>query len=119
MLIPTDDTAIRRTLDQWLEKQDVRPILIGEFEDYAMLREFARGGHGFAPVPAVMEDAFRREFDFARIGRAHGVKAEYFAISVERKIKHPAVMADDEQCAGDLCAGETRQQSHHSRRFWS
>jgi LysR family transcriptional activator of nhaA len=93
MLIPTDDTAIRRTLDQWLEKQDVRPILIGEFEDYAMLREFARGGHGFAPVPAVMEEAFRREFDFARIGRAHGVKAEYFAISMERKIKHPAIAA--------------------------
>lgn len=93
MLLPTDDTAIRRTLDQWLNRQEVRPILIGEFEDYAMLREFARAGHGFAPVLSVMEESFRRELGFARIGRAQGVKAEFFAISVDRKIQHPAIAA--------------------------
>jgi LysR family transcriptional activator of nhaA len=58
-----------------------------------MLREFARAGHGFAPVPAVLEAQFRREQGFARIGMAHGVNAEFFAISSERKIKHPAVAA--------------------------
>jgi LysR family transcriptional activator of nhaA len=80
-------------LDQWLDRQGVRPLLLGEFEDYAMLREFARAGHGFAPVPAVLEAQFRRENGFARIGMAHGVTAEFFAISAERKIKHPAVAA--------------------------
>jgi len=93
VLLPTDDTAIRRSLDQWLDRQGVRPLLLGEFEDYAMLREFARAGHGFAPVPAVLEAQFRREQGFARIGMAHGVNAEFFAISSERKIKHPAVAA--------------------------
>jgi LysR family transcriptional activator of nhaA len=93
VLLPTDDTAIRRSLDQWLDRQGVRPLMLGEFEDFAMLREFARAGHGFAPVPAVLEAQFRREHGFARIGMAHGVNAEFFAISAERKIKHPAVAA--------------------------
>jgi LysR family transcriptional activator of nhaA len=93
VLLPTDDTAIRRSLDQWLERQNVRPVMIAEFEDYAMLREFARAGHGFAPVPSILEDQFRREYGFARIGTAAGIRAEFFAISVERKIKNPAVAA--------------------------
>ena len=93
MLLPTDDTAIRRALDQWLDRQEVRPLMIGEFEDYAMLREFARAGHGFAPVPTVLEEQFRKQYGFSRIGLADGVKAEFYAISVERKVKHPAVVA--------------------------
>lgn len=93
VLLPTDDTAIRRSLDQWLERQNVRPLMIGEFEDYAMLLEFARAGHGFVPVPSVLEQQFRREYGLARIGVAQGVRAEFYAISVERKIKHPAIAA--------------------------
>jgi LysR family transcriptional activator of nhaA len=93
VLLPTDDTAIRRALDQWFDRQSVRPLLLGEFEDYAMLREFAREGHGFAPVPSVLESSFRRQHGFVRIGLAKGVKAEFYAISAERKIKHPAVAA--------------------------
>ncbi|MBL8269925.1 LysR family transcriptional regulator [Steroidobacter sp.] len=93
VLLPTDDTAIRRSLDQWLDRNNIRPLLLGEFEDYAMLREFAREGHGFAPVPSVLEAQFRKQHGLMRIGLARGVKAEFFAISVERKIKHPAVAA--------------------------
>jgi LysR family transcriptional activator of nhaA len=81
VLLPTDDTAIRRALDQWLDKQNV------------LLRQFARAGHGFAPVPSVLEEQFRREYGFASVGRAAGVEAEFFAISVERRITHPAVRA--------------------------
>ncbi len=93
MLLPTDDTAIRRTLDQWLEQQDVRPVLVGEFEDYALLREFARAGHGFAPVPVVQEAQFRHEYGFQRVGAARPVTAQFFAISLERRVRHPAVAA--------------------------
>src|SRR5690349_14798354 len=93
MLLPTDDTAIRRMLDQWLEQHELRPVLAGEFEDYALLREFARAGHGFAPVPLVQEPQFRREYGFHRIGAPLPVTAQYFAISLERRIKHPAVAA--------------------------
>jgi LysR family transcriptional activator of nhaA len=93
MLLPTDDTAIRRMLDQWLEQHALRPVLVGEFEDYGLLREFARAGHGFAPVPVVQESQFRREYGFQRVGSARSVTAQFFAISLERRIKHPAVAA--------------------------
>jgi LysR family transcriptional activator of nhaA len=93
VLLPTNDTAIRRALDVWLDRQNARPIVIGEFEDYALLREFARAGHGFAPVPSVLAGQFRREYGLTTIGTADGVQTQFFAISVERKIKHPAVAA--------------------------
>jgi LysR family transcriptional activator of nhaA len=93
MLLPTDDTAIRRMLDQWLEQHELRPVLVGEFEDYGLLREFARAGHGFAPVPVVQESQFRREYGFQRVGVARPITAQFFAISLERRIKHPAVAA--------------------------
>jgi len=93
VLLPTNDTAMRRSLDSWLEKQNTHPVMVGEFEDYALLREFARAGHGFAPVPTVLEERFQREFGLVSIGLAQGVKAEFYAISIERRIKHPAVAA--------------------------
>lgn len=92
VLLPTDDTAIRRALDHWLDRQNVHPLIVGEFEDYALLREFARAGQGFAPVPAVLAEQFRRD-GFALVGPATGVEAQFFAISVERQIKHPVVAA--------------------------
>jgi LysR family transcriptional activator of nhaA len=93
VLLPTDDTAIRRKLDQWLLKHEVHPLMLGEFEDYALLREFARAGHGFAPVPSLLEEQFRREYGLVRVGAADGVMGEFFAISVERQIRNPAVAA--------------------------
>ena len=93
VLLPTNDTAIRRALDQWFEKANVRPVVVGEFEDFALMREFARAGHGFTSVPAVLQDRFRREHGFSPVGPATGVEAQFFAISAERKIKHPAVAA--------------------------
>jgi LysR family transcriptional activator of nhaA len=99
MLLPTDDTAIRGSLDQWLEKQNVRPIIIGEFEDYALLREFARHGRGIAPVPEVLAEQFRKDSGLVTLGTAGKVRAEFYAISMERKLKHPAVVAILEQAA--------------------
>jgi LysR family transcriptional activator of nhaA len=112
VLLPTDDTAIRRALDQWLEKHDARPVVLGEFEDYAMLREFARAGHGFAPVPGILEEQFRREYGFARVGVAAGVKAEFYAISVERKIKNPAVAEMTEHAREAFLEAWDRSQAH-------
>jgi LysR family transcriptional activator of nhaA len=99
MLLPTNDTAIRRSLDLWLERNNVRPTMVGEFEDYAMLREFARAGHGFAPVLSILERQFQLEHGLTRVGTADGVEAEFYAISVERKIRNPAIAAMAENAA--------------------
>jgi LysR family transcriptional activator of nhaA len=93
VLLPTHDTAIRRSLDLWFDRQGLRPVVIGEFEDYALLREYARAGHGVAPVPSVLEQQFARESGLVKLGRAAGVEAHFFAITVERRIRHPAVAA--------------------------
>lgn len=93
VLLPTDDTAIRRSLEQWFEQLGIRPVVVGEFEDYALLREFGREGAGLFPVPMVLESQFRRQFSVARVGRAGKVLNHFYAISVERRIKNPAVIA--------------------------
>jgi LysR family transcriptional activator of nhaA len=93
MLLPTPDTAIRRSLDQWLDKLDVQPLIVGEFEDYALLREFARVGRGVAPIPDVLTRQFQREAKLVIVGAAPKVQAQFYAISVERNIKNPAVLA--------------------------
>jgi LysR family transcriptional activator of nhaA len=93
LLLPTSDTAIRRALDQWLDRNEVRPLIAGEFEDYALLREFARAGRGVAPVPSVLLKQLRRESGLRELGAARKVRGEFYAISMERNIKHPAVLA--------------------------
>lgn len=93
ILLPTADTALRRALDQWLNRHALRPVVLAEFEDSGLLREFARRGHGVAPVLSVQQEQFRRELGLARVGRADGVRAEFYAVVAERRIKHPAVAA--------------------------
>jgi LysR family transcriptional activator of nhaA len=93
LLLPTADTAIRRALDQWIDSQGIHPVIAGEFEDYALLRAFARAGHGVAPVPTVLEQQFRRQYGLQRVGLADAVLSEFYAISIERRVKHPAVAA--------------------------
>jgi LysR family transcriptional activator of nhaA len=93
LLLPTSDTAIRRALDKWLDQHGVRPLIAGEFEDYALLREFARAGRGVAPVPSVLRKQLRQESGLTELGVARKVRSEFYAISMERNIKHPAVLA--------------------------
>ena len=104
VLLPTDDTAIRRSLDQWFDKLGVRPLVVGEFEDYALLREFGRAGRGLFPVPMVLESQFRRQFRVGRVGRAEEVRNHFYAISVERRIKNPAVIAICDSARRELFA---------------
>jgi len=99
MLLPTADTAIRRSLDQWLDSVGVQPLIVGEFEDYALLREFARAGRGVAPFPEVLRQPFRRESSLAFVGSASKVQAQFYAISLERKIENVAVAAICEEAA--------------------
>lgn len=93
VLLPTGDTAIRRDLDQWCDDKAIRPLLVAECEDFGMLRAFGQEGAGAIPVPSVLEATFRRQYGLARIGRADGVVARFYAVSIERRIRHPGVAA--------------------------
>lgn len=93
VLLPTDSTFVRPSLDQWFESQNVRPEVIGEFDDFSLLRVFGETGMGIFAAPSVMERELCREGRLTLIGRTEDVRARFYAISVERKIKNPAVVA--------------------------
>ena len=93
VLLPADNTTVRWALDQWFEAQQIRPAVVGEFEDFALLRQFGETGAGIFAGPAVLEERFRKQGNLRLIGRAEAVRNRFFAISVERKLKHPAVLA--------------------------
>lgn len=91
-LVPAENSAIRRSLDFWLEARGVRPLITGEFQDYALLRAFGQAGRGVFPIPSVFEKQLRQE-SLRLIGRTSDVRNRFYAISIERRLKHPAVIA--------------------------
>jgi LysR family transcriptional activator of nhaA len=93
VLLPTDDTAIRRDIDQWCDGAGIRPVIVAEFEDYGLLRAFGQQGTGMVAVPSVLVKAFQKQYGLERIGLAEGIVARFFAVSIERRIRHPAVAA--------------------------
>ena len=102
ILLPADNTNVRRGLDQWFDAQQIRPLVVGQFEDFALLRRFGEAGAGLFAVPAVLERQFRRERKLRVVGRAEAVRNRFYAISVERKLKHPAVVAICETARHEL-----------------
>jgi LysR family transcriptional activator of nhaA len=93
VLLPTDDTAIRRRIDQWFAGLGIEPRVVAQFEDFALLRVFGRTGAGIFPVPTTLEKQFRKQDGIRRLGVAKGVLGHFYAISAERKLKHPGVVA--------------------------
>jgi len=93
MLLPTENTTLRRSLDQWFASHDIRPNLVGEFEDSALLQVFGQAGIGIFPAHSFIADEVKRQYQVLPIGRLHGVRERFYAISVERRLKHPAAVA--------------------------
>ncbi len=93
LLLPTDHTELRRSLNQWLDSKRIHPVVVGEFDDTALMFGFARSGAGIFPAPSMIETTMKRELGVRLVGRAEGVCERYYAISLEAKLKHPAVKA--------------------------
>jgi LysR family transcriptional activator of nhaA len=96
MLLPTDTTSLRRSFDQWCESHDTRPLVVGEFEDSALLTVFGQSGAGLFPAPSAIEAEVRQQYGVQTVGRLDDIRERFYAISVERKLKHPAVVAISE-----------------------
>lgn len=96
MLLPTETTSLRRSFDQWCEAQGIHPFIVGEFEDSALLKTFGQSGVGLFPAPSVIEAEVRQQYGVQTVGRVNDVRERFYAISVERKLKHPAVVAISE-----------------------
>jgi LysR family transcriptional activator of nhaA len=93
MLLPTRGNALRGRLDQWFAANDLRVELAGEFEDNALLTTFGGAGLGVFPAPAVLASDIEAQFGALPLGELVGVREQFYAISAERRIRHPAVEA--------------------------
>jgi LysR family transcriptional activator of nhaA len=93
MLLPTDNTALRRSLEQWFSTEQIRPVVAGEFEDSALMKAFGQHGMGVLPTPETVEAEICRQYSVRVVGRLQDVRERFYAISIERKIRHPAVTA--------------------------
>jgi LysR family transcriptional activator of nhaA len=116
MLLPSTNTAMRRGLDQWFDTLGVRPDVVGEFDDSELLWEFGRAGSGLFPVPTVLAERVSRLYRVRRIGRTDAVRGRFYAISVERRLKHPAVVAICETARRELFGRRRRRSSDEGGR---
>lgn len=100
LLLPTDHTQVRRSLNLWFESKRIHPIVAGEFDDSALMIWFGRSGAGIFPAPTTVEADVRRETGVRVVGRIADVRERFYAITLEQHPRHPAVAA--------VCAGARR-----------
>jgi len=91
LLLPTRQNALRARIDRWLENTGIRPKIVGEFEDSALLNTFGQGGLGIFPAPLALADQVNNQLNASPLGAMEGVSEQIYAISNERRIRHPAI----------------------------
>jgi LysR family transcriptional activator of nhaA len=102
MLMPTASSALRRMLEQWFERQDIKPLVVAEFEDRALMKAFGEADAGIFTSPTAVEHDVVAKYGVRVIGRTDTIKERFYAISAERRIKHPAVSAITETARSEL-----------------
>ncbi len=93
ILLPTGNTALRRSLDQWFDSEGINPRVQAEIEDSALLKTFGSGGVGLFVAPSVVEIEIMRQYDVEIVGRIEAVQERFYAITRRSKLKHPAMTA--------------------------
>ena len=93
LLLPARSNPLRASLDAWFEAHELRPLIVGEFTDSALMKTFGRAGLGLFPAPAGMHSDIAAQFGAQPVGSLAGVDESWYAISVQRRIEHPAVAA--------------------------
>lgn len=103
-LLPSENMGMRAALEKWFDAQGVRPRLVGEFEDSALMEVSATGGLGFTTVHSVVDKAALKHYGLKVIARVEECGSEFYAITTERRVKHPAAMAITEHAYSSLFA---------------
>jgi LysR family transcriptional activator of nhaA len=102
MLVPGATTSVRRQLEDWFARHRLVPIVVGEFDDAALMKAFGREGQGVFMTPSVLDDETCRQFGVEVLGRTTDLVEEFYAVSVERRITHPCVLAITDAARGQL-----------------
>ena len=102
MLLPGDDTAVSTRLLRWLDAKSLRPRVVGEFDDTALMKAFGQHGSGVFIGPTVLESEIKTQYGVETLGRTREIFEEFFAISMERRATHPCVVAIHESARDGL-----------------
>ena len=102
MLMPTNTSSLRRSLDQWLENRNIKPNIVAEFEDRALMKAFGEAGAGVFTSPTDVEEDVIAKYGVNVVGQSDELHERFYAISAERRIKHPAVAAIAEAAKENL-----------------
>ena len=105
MLVPGADAAVRSRLERWCEANSLRPRVVGEFDDSALMKAFGQRGAGVFIGPTVLEAEIKAQYGVKTLGRTTEIVEEFFAISVERRVTHPCVVAITGAARDRLFAG--------------
>jgi LysR family transcriptional activator of nhaA len=90
-LMPAAGSPLRRSLEVWFERHGVRPRVVGEFEDSALMKEFGRNGAGVFPGPSAVENVIMQEQGVHVVGRTREITERFYAITAERRVEPPAL----------------------------
>jgi LysR family transcriptional activator of nhaA len=93
MLLLGAHSAVRRSLEAWFETSALKPKVVAECDDSALAKDLGGAGMGVFTAPSVIEAEVRKQYRVEVVGRVNEVRQQFYAISIERKIKHPAVAA--------------------------
>lgn len=93
LLLPGDDVAVRPKLIRWLEEHRIHPLIAGEFDDSALMAAFGQAGAGIFSAPSTIAEQVQQQYGVIAIGTTDQVTEKFYAISVERTLTHPAVIA--------------------------
>lgn len=104
-LLPTANAALRRSLERWFDEVGVRPQVVGEFEDSALLKVFAESGAGVFAAPDVVRRRIASQYGLAVVGSTDAIREQFYCISTERRVTHPAVLAITTAARGTLFRG--------------
>ena len=102
LLIPGKEAAVRPPLMRWFDIHQIRPCIVGEFDDSALMQAFGQAGTGIFIAPSVMADEVRRAHGVIVIGETDEVTEQFYAISMERRLTHPAVVAINDAAQKEL-----------------
>ncbi len=101
-LMPAENSDLRRSLEHWFDSQGVRPIVAGEFEDSAMTVVFGEAAVGAFATPTPTEAQVKQQYQLSLLGRTDDIVESFYAISLDRRLKHPAVVAISEFAQKDV-----------------
>jgi LysR family transcriptional activator of nhaA len=103
-LLPSENTPMRRALTQWFDDNDIHPNILAEFEDSALLKAFGQDGDAVFPGHKVIAKDIEQQHHVKKIGDVNSVKERFYAITVQKRLKHPAVIAILQTAREDLFA---------------